>query len=141
LAQATPGVQAGLLVGALVVAGMTVHLFARHGSVSGWLLDVLLLSAALLGASVLLPLVPVAVIEGFSPVPAMRRAAALTLGSRNRLLALTLLAGLTLAPLAALAFGFGGGGVWRAALFEATAWLVAALLPALVHVGLMENAA
>lgn len=141
-AQATPGVQAALIVGALVVAGMTLHLFARHGSVAGWLLDALLLSAALLGASILLPLVPLAVVEGLSPVAAMRRVAALTLGSRNRILALTLLTGLTLAPIAALAFGFaGGGGPLATALFEAIAWLVAALVPALVYAGLLENAA
>jgi hypothetical protein len=139
-ASATPGVQVALLVGALVVAGMTLHLFARHGSVAGWLLDVLLLSAVLLGASILLPLVPLAVVETLSPIAAIRRAAALTLGSRNRLLALALLAGLTLAPIAALAFGFGGhGGPVAAALFEAAAWLVAALVPALVYAGLLEN--
>jgi hypothetical protein len=108
--------------------------------VAGWLLDVLLLSAVLLGASVLLPLVPLAVVETLSPLAAMRRAAALTLGSRNRILALALLTGLTLAPIAALAFGFGGnGGPVAAALFEAIAWLVAALVPALVYAGLLEN--
>jgi len=141
-ARATPGVQAALLVGSLVVAGMTLHLFARHGSLAGWLLDSLLLSAALLGASILLPLVPLAVIEMLSPVAAMRRAAALTLGSRNRILALTLFSGLTLAPIAALTFGFSGGGApVTVALFEAVAWLVAALVPALVYAGLLENAA
>lgn len=139
-ARATPGVQTALLIGAIVVAGMTLHLFARHGSVAGWLLDVLLLSAVLLGASILLPLVPLAVVETLSPLAAIRRAAALTLGSRNRILALALLTGLTLAPIAALAFGFGGnGGPVAAALFEAIAWLVAALVPALVYAGLLEN--
>ena len=138
--RATPGVQVALLVGALVVAGMTLHLFARHGSVAGWLLDVLLLSAVLLGASILLPLVPLAGVESLSPLAAIRRAAALTLGSRNRILALALLTGLTLAPIAALAFGFaGGGGPLAAALFEATAWLIAALVPALVYAGLLET--
>ncbi len=139
-AGATPGVQSALLLGAAVVAGMTLHLFARHGSVSGWLLDSLLLSGALLAASVLMPLVPVAVIESLSPLAAMQRSAALTLGSRNRLLLLALLAGLTLAPLAALAFGFGdSGNPWGAALFEAAAWLIAAVMPALVYAGLLET--
>lgn len=137
IGRSTPGVQAALLLGAAVVAGMTLHLFARHGSVAGWLLDSLLLTAALLGASILMPLVPVAVIEALAPMMAIRRAAALTSGNRNRILALALLAGLTLAPLAALAFWVPG--FWGMALFEGAAWLVAALLPALVYAGLMEG--
>jgi hypothetical protein len=137
IGRSTPGVQAALLLGAAVVAGMTLHLFARHGSVAGWLLDVLLLSAALLGASILMPLVPVAVIEALSPMAAMRRAAGLTSGNRNRILALALLAGLTLAPLAALAIWVPG--LWGVALFEGAAWLIAALLPALVYAGLLEG--
>ena len=137
IGRSTPGVQAALLLGAAVVAGMTLHLFARHGSVAGWLLDSLLLTAALLGASILMPLVPVAVIEALAPMMAIRRAAALTSGNRNRILALALLAGLTLAPLAALAFWVPG--FWGVALFEGAAWLVAALLPALVYAGLMEG--
>ena len=137
LARATPGVQSALLIGAAVVAGMTLHLFARHGSVAGWLLDSLLLSAALLGASILMPLVPVAVGEALAPVAAMRRAAALTSGNRNIILGLALLAGLTLAPLAALAFW--APTPWGPVLFETAAWLVAALLPALVYAGLLDK--
>ena len=136
LARATPGVQSALLIGAAVVAGMTLHLFARHGSVAGWLLDSLLLSAALLGASILMPLVPVAVGEALAPVAAMRRAA-LTSGNRNIILGLALLAGLTLAPLAALAFW--APTPWGPVLFETAAWLVAALLPAPVYAGLLDK--
>jgi len=135
--RSTPGVKAALLLGAAVVAGMTLHLFARHGSVAGWLLNSLLLSAALLGASILMPLVPVAVSEALSPLAAIRRAAALTSGNRNRILALALLGGFTLAPLAALAFR--APGLWGPALFEGSAWFVAALLPALVYAGLLEG--
>ena len=137
LARATPGVQAALLIGAAIVVGLTLHLFAQHGSPAGWALDVLLLSGVLLGASVLMPVVPLAVVEALTPLAAIRRAATLTSGNRNRILGLVLLGGLTLAPLAAL--GPGSGGFWGTVLFEAAAWLVAAVLPALVYAGLLES--
>ena len=137
LARANPGVQAALLVGAATVFGLTLHLFAQHGSAAGWALDMLLLSGALLGASVLMPVVPLAVVEALTPLAAIRRAAALTSGNRNRILGLVLLGGLALAPLAAL--GPGAGRLWGIILFEAAAWLVAAVLPALVYVGLLES--
>lgn len=137
LARATPGVQAALLIGAAIVVGLTLHLFAQHGSAAGWALDVLLLSGVLLGASVLMPVVPLAVVEALTPLAAIRRAATLTSGNRNRILGLVLLGGLTLAPLAAL--GPGSGGFWGTVLFEAAAWLVAAVLPALVYAGLLES--
>jgi hypothetical protein len=137
LARAAPGVQAALLIGAATVFGLTLQLFSRHGSVAGWALDALLLSAALLGASVLMPVVPLAVVEALAPVAAIRRAAALTSGNRNRILGLVLLVGLTLAPLAAL--GPASGSLWGTILFEAPAWLVAAVVPALVYAGLLES--
>lgn len=108
LARATPGVQVALIVGAAVVAGLTLHLFARHGTVEGWLLDVLLLSAGLLGVCVLMPLVPVAVVERLRPMAAFRRAAALTEGNRNRLLGLALIVALALAPVGAVVAGVAG---------------------------------
>ena len=137
LARAAPGVQAALLIGAATVFGLTLQLFSRHGSVAGWALDALLLSAALLGASVLMPVVPLAVVEALAPVAAIRRAAALTSGNRNRILGLVLLVGLTLAPLAAL--GPASGSLWGTILSEAPAWLVAAVVPALVYAGLLES--
>lgn len=137
LARAAPGVQAALLIGAGVVSGLTLHLFAQHGSAAGWALDALLLSGVLLGASVLMPVVPLAVVEALTPLAAIRSAAALTSGNRNRILGLALLAGLMLAPLAAL--GSGSGGLWGRILFEAAAWLVAAVVPALVYAGLLES--
>ncbi len=139
LRRATPGVQVALLVGAGVVAGLIVQLFARHGTIEGWLLDSLLLTAGLLAICVAMPVVPAAVVEQLGPVAAFRRAAALTAGNRNRILALALVAALTLAPSAALVAGIAGplaGGVIVRALFELVAWGVAATLPAVVYAGL-----
>jgi hypothetical protein len=139
LARATPGLQVGLLAGAAAVIGLTIHLFARHGTLAGWMLNSLLLTGALLATCVLMPLVPVAVVEGLKPMAAFRRAAALTEGNRNRILALALVVFLTLAPSAALAAGFAGDvGPWIKSLFELFAWSLAATVPAVVYAGLAE---
>ena len=143
LVRAQPGVQVGLLAGAAVVAGLTVQLFARHGTVEGWLLDSLLLTGALWAVTVLMPVVPAAVVERLGPVAAFRRAAALTAGNRNRILALALLLALTLAPSAALVAGMagpGGGGIVISTLFEFVAWSLIATVPAVVYAGLGKPA-
>ncbi len=139
LVRAQPGLQVALLIGAGIVAGLTVQLFARHGTVQGWLLDSLLLTGGLWAASALMPLVPVAVVERLGPLAAIHRSAALTAGNRNRTLMLALLIGLTLAPAAALVFGFGGsdhGGIWLRSLFELLALSLIATVPAVVYAGL-----
>ncbi|OYU15443.1 MAG: hypothetical protein CFE37_05840 [Alphaproteobacteria bacterium PA4] len=137
---AQPGLQAALLVGAAVVFGLIIQLYARHGTVMGWLLDSLLLTAGLWAAAVVMPLVPVAVVERLGPMAAMQRAAQLTAGSRNQTLALALLLGLTLAPSAVLAAGAAGeAGVVARALFEWLAWSLAAIVPAAVYAGLRGN--
>ncbi|MFZ4689663.1 MAG: hypothetical protein ACOYLS_10545 [Polymorphobacter sp.] len=137
LARAQPGLQVSLLAGAAVVIGLTIHLFARPGTLAGWMLNSLLLTGGLLAVCVLMPLVPAAVVERLGPIAAFRRAAALTEGNRNRILALALLAGLTLAPSAALVAGFAGNaGPWLTALVELLAWSLAATLPAVVYAGL-----
>ncbi|KAB7647661.1 hypothetical protein [Polymorphobacter fuscus] len=142
LARATPGVQVALLIGAMVVAGLTLQLFARHGTFAGWLLNSLLLTAALLAVTTLMPAVPAAVVERLGPMAALRRAAALTAGHRDRLLALALLVGVTLAPSAALVAGVGGsgGGIWLRSIFELVAWSLAATVPAVVYALLREPA-
>jgi hypothetical protein len=137
---AQPGLQSALLVGAAVVFGLIIQLSARHGTVMGWLLDSLLLTAGLWAAAVVMPLVPVAVVERLGPMAAMQRAAQLTAGSRNQTLALALLLGLTLAPSAVLAAGSAGEpGIVARALFEWLAWSLAAIVPAAVYAGLRGN--
>jgi hypothetical protein len=143
LARATPGLQVALLLGAAVVVGLTLQLFARHGTIAGWLLNSLLLTAALLALTALMPAVPAAVVERLGPMAALRRAAALTAGNRDRLLALALLVGLALAPSAALVAGFAGpdaAGIWLRSAFELVAWSLAATVPPVVYALLREPA-
>jgi len=137
LARAQPGLQVALLVGAAVVVGLTLHLFARQGTIAGWMLNVLLIGGGLLSACVFAPLVAVAVVERLGPVAAFRRAAALTEGNRNRILATVLVVLMTLAPSAALVAGVAGNaGIWIWSFFEFLAWSLAAVVPAMVYVGL-----
>ena len=134
LARATPGVRVALLVGVGVVTGLTLQLFARHGTLAGWALNSLLLTAALLALTTLLPVVPAAVVERLDPMTALRRAAALTAGNRDRILVLALLVGL--APAAALVAGIAGPdgtGTWARAIFELVAWSLAAAVPPAVY--------
>ncbi|MBC7506487.1 MAG: hypothetical protein H7267_12320 [Sandarakinorhabdus sp.] len=146
LARAAPGVKVALLIGAAVVMGLTVQLFARHGTIAGWLLNSLLLTAGLVAVTTLMPAVPAAVVERLGPVAALRRAAALTAGNRDRILALALLVGLTLAPSAALIAGITGPdgarpndvGLWLRSIFELIAWSLAATVPAVVYALLRE---
>jgi hypothetical protein len=139
-AAAQPGVQAGLVLAAAVVTGLIIQLFAQHGTVSGWLLDVGLLALGLGGASLLLPVVPAAVVERLSPRAAFARAAALTEGNRNRVLGVVLLMALVLAPLWALAAGSGGPvGPWALALVEFAGFSLAAVVPAAVYAGLTPD--
>lgn len=146
LARATPGVKVALIIGAAVVAGLTVQLFAQAGTFAGWLLNSLLLTAGLVAVTTLMPAVPAAVVERLGPMAALRRAAALTAGNRDRILALALLVGLTLAPSAALVAGIAGPdgagtdtlGVWLRSIFELVAWSLAATVPAVVYVLLRD---
>jgi hypothetical protein len=141
LAAAQPGVQVGLIIAAAIFAGLIVQLFARHGTVAGWLLEVLLLALGLIGACVLLPVIPVAVVERLGPRAAFARAAVLTEGNRNRILGVVLLMALTLAPLLALAGGGAGPvGPWALALVELAGYTLAAIVPAAVYAGLKEAA-
>lgn len=137
LAQAQPGLQVALLAGAIIVVGMMLHLFARHGTLAGWILDSLLLTAGLAAVCAFMPVVPVAVNEQLPPLAAFRRAAALTRHNRNRILGLALVMLLTLAPAAALSAGFAGAvSPLGVALFELLAWSLGATVPAVVYAGL-----
>jgi hypothetical protein len=145
LAAAQPGVQAGLIIAAAIFVGLIVQLFARHGTVAGWMLDVLLLALGLMGACVLLPVIPAAVMERLSPRAAFARAAVLTEGNRNRVLGIVLLMALPMAPLLALAGGGAGPvgaqvGPWALALVELAGYTLAAIVPAAVYAGLKEAA-
>jgi hypothetical protein len=134
LRAARPGLQAALIAGIAVVVALTVQLFGRHGTLAGWLLDGLLLSAGLWAITVAMPLVPVAVVERLSPLAAMRRAAALTEGNRNRILAIALLMALAIAPGAVLARTTAGeAGLLLHALVEFFAWAMIAAVPAVVY--------
>ncbi len=141
LARARPGVETSLVAAAAVVAALIVQLFAQHGTAEGWLLDVLLLTAGLWAASVVLPVVAVAVVERLGPLAAMKRAAMLTVGHRNRTMALVLLLGLTLAPVAALIAGLGGGSnaMLAASLFDLFACSLIATMPAVVYASLPDR--
>ena len=143
LRRAQPGLQVALLAGAGVFAGLTIHLFAQHGTLIGWMLDSLLLIGGLLAVCVAMPVVPVAVVERLGPMAAFRRAAALTEGNRNRVLVVALLVALTLAPPAVLLAGVSWpAGVGRVAmsLFELVAFSLIAAVPAVVYAGLREAA-
>lgn len=139
LARAQPGVKVALLAGVAIFVGLTVQLFAAHGTLAGWLLDCLLLATGLWAVCVLMPLVPAAVVERLGPIAAFRRAAALTEGNRNRILALALLVGFTLAPSGALVAGIASP--WATSLFELVAWSLIATVPAVVYAGLRRPAA
>lgn len=134
LARAQPGLQVALLAGVAIVIGLTLQLFAAHGTAAGWALDALLLAAGLWAVCVLMPLVPAAVVERLGPMAAFRRAAALTEGNRNRILALALLVGLTLAPSGAIVAGIASP--LATSLFELIAWSLVATVPAVVYAGL-----
>ncbi len=134
LLAARPGLQAALIAGIAVVIALTLQLFARHGTLAGWMLDGLLLSGGLWAVTVAMPLVPVAVIERLSPLAAMRRAAALTEGNRNRILALALLMAAAITPGAVLAHSLDGeAGLLLHALVEFFAWALVATVPAVVY--------
>lgn len=144
LARATPGVKVALLLGAAVVAGLILQLFARHGTLAGWALNSLLLTAGLLALTTVMPAVPAAVVERLGPVSALRRAADLTAGNRDRLLALALLVGLCLGPTGALVAGIGdpdddGTGLLLRSAFEFIAWSLVATVPAVVYALLRET--
>lgn len=138
-----PGLQVALLVGAALFAGLTIHLFARNGTLAGWVLNSLLLTGGLMAVCIAMPVVPVAVVERLGPVAAFRRAAALTAGNRNRILVVALLLVLTLAPpavLVALVRWPAGFGRVAASLFELVAFSLIAAVPAVVYAGLRDDA-
>ncbi len=135
--RAQPGLKVALLAGAVVVIGLIIHLFARHGTTGGFMLEVALLSVALWGLCALMPVVPVALVERLGPVAALRRAAALTAGNRDRTLVIGLIAGLALAPSGVLVASLAGSaGPFAKALFDVCAWGLAGALPAVVYTGL-----
>lgn len=137
LARAQPGLKVALLAGAAVVLGLTIQLFARHGTTQGFLLHTALLTLGLWALCTLMPAVPVAIVERLGPVAALRRAAALTAGNRDRTLILGLIAGLALLPAGLLVGGWPGQlGPVLEALYELCAWGLAGALPAVVYAGL-----
>ncbi|KPF76392.1 hypothetical protein IP88_06610 [alpha proteobacterium AAP81b] len=139
LLAARPGLQSALIAGTAVMVALIVHLFARHGTAAGWALDTLLLAGGLWAASVAMPLVPAAVAERLSPLAAIQRAAALTEGNRDRILALAVGMIAAIAPAALLPTAFGGEtGVLVRALCELFSWSLVATVPAAVYAGLGE---
>ncbi len=135
LRRAQPGLKVALLAGAAVVLGLTLLLFARHGTPQGFVLQTLLLTLALWALCTLMPAVPVAVVERLGPVAALRRSASLTAGNRDRTLFLDLLAGLAIAPSGLLIQSLAPAPL-LSAVFELFAWGLAATLPAVVYAGL-----
>ena len=143
LARARPGLIVGLLFAAAIVVVMIVELAGRAGTAAGTLLHALAAAGVIWAVCVLLPAIPAAVAERLGPIAALRRAADLTRGSRDRILALLAIAAFTLAPAAALIalLAEGGGGVagrWPTALFELLAAALLSTLPPVVYQGLRE---
>jgi hypothetical protein len=139
LRRAQPGLKVALLVGAVVVLGLTIRLFAVHGTSQGFVLQTLLLMAGLWALGALMPAVPAAVVERLGPVAALKRAAALTEGNRDRTLILGLISGLALAPTAVLLASLPSAHPLLLAAFELVAWSCAAILPAVVYAGLRSS--
>lgn len=139
LRRAQPGLKVALLVGAAIVLGLTVRLFAVHGTTEGFLLQTLLLAAGLWALGALMPAVPAAVVERLGPVAALRRAAALTAGNRDRTLVLGLISGLAVAPSGVLLVSLPAPHPLLQAGFELIVWGLAAILPAVVYTGLRNS--
>lgn len=128
-----PGFSVALLLGAAGVAAAIVRLVAGGGSLAG----LLALGAAIGGAVIVLPALPLAIAERRPPFLALRDAGRLTRGNRGRLLALLVVAALAVGPAALLIGGPGGtdpgsGRLWLWLLFELIAASVLATIPAVV---------
>jgi hypothetical protein len=139
LRRAQPGLKVALLVGAAIVFGLTLRLFAVHGTTQGFLLQTLLLAVGLWALGALMPAVPAAVVERLGPVAALRRAAVLTAGNRDRTLILGLISGLALAPTAVLLASMPAPHPLLQAGFELIVWGLAGIVPAVVYTGLRTS--
>lgn len=137
LARAQPGLKVALLAGAAIVAGLILNLFARHGTMPGFILETLLLAVALWAVGALMPAIPAAIIEGLGPMAALRRAARLTAGNRDRTLVLGLIAALAAAP--ALLLVRSTGPLWLSALVDVYAAGLVACLAAVVYASLSQS--
>jgi len=139
LARAQPGLKVALLAGAAIVTGLILKLFAQHGTTPGFLLETLLMAAGLWAMGALMPAIPAAVMEGLGPLAALRRAARLTAGNRDRTLVLGLIAGLAIVP--ALLLVRSTGPVWLSALVDVYATGLVTTLAAVVYAGLIQRQA
>ncbi len=148
LLQARPGLEVALLLGAGVVVLLMLELLGRAGTLAGTALHALVAAGVIWSLCVLLPVVPVAVRERLRPMAAIRRAARLTRGNRDRIFALLVLAMLTLAPAAVLiavvveADGDRAttAGTLLVALFDLLVCSLLATVPPVVYAGLAEAA-
>ena len=138
LARAQPGLKVALLAGAAIVTGLILKLFVQNGTMPGFVLETLLLALALWALGALMPAIPAAVMEGLGPVAALRRAAHLTAGNRDRTLALGLIAGLAIVP--ALLIVRATGPLWLSALVDVYAAGLVAILAAVVYASLTPPA-
>ena len=134
LARAQPGLKVALLAGAAIVTGLILKLFAQHGTLPGFLLETLLLTLGLWAVCALMPAIPAAIMEGLGPLAALRRAASLTAGNRDRTLVLGLIAALAVAP--ALLLVRTTGPLWLSALVDVYAAGLIATLAAVVYASL-----
>jgi hypothetical protein len=136
LRRAQPGLKVALLVGAAIVFGLILRLFATHGTPAGFMLQTLLLTLGLWALCTLMPAVPVAVVERLGPVDALKRAAALTAGNRDRTLLLGLLLALVLGIGALFTGRLADAVPALEAVFELIAWGLAGIVPSVVYAGL-----
>jgi hypothetical protein len=137
LARAQPGLKVALLAGAGIVAGLILKLFAQHGTLAGFALETLLLTLGLWAVGALMPAIPVAVIEGLGPMAALRRAASLTAGNRDRTVLLGLIAGIAVVP--ALLLVRATGSLWLSALVDVYAAGLVTTLAAVVYASLTTD--
>lgn len=97
-----PGFSVALLLGAIGVLAAIVHLIAAAVSPHGIALSVAAAGLIIAGSIVLLPAIPLALIERCAPFAALARAARLTRGNRLRIALLLGIAALAVGPAAVL---------------------------------------
>ncbi len=144
-----PGFSVALLLGAASVSAAIVHLVAAAVSPFGPAISLAAAALVIAGVIVLLPAVPLALVERCPPFVALTRAARLTRGNRLRLAVLLAIAALAIGPAAVLigppsqlltVSPVSDARLWVWLLFELLAAGIAATIPAVVYAQLRRAA-
>lgn len=137
-----PGFSVALLLGAVGVMTAIVRLIAYARTSAGLPISLAVATLAIVGAVVLLPAIPLALVERSPPFIALARAARLTRGNRLRIAMLLAIAALAIGPAAVLigppsrllsAAPLSDARLWVWLLFELLAAGVASTVPAVVY--------